>query len=139
MTALLWLQVFLLVVIALAFALGVFHLLITRLNAADPELIYRTADAAAMARDIRRLQQQVPAPGQPGGGCDDNCMQGRACTCRPQVDARALIRQAGALLALSDAVLGSNSPNPHPQGSIEAAVWASSYTKTKAEHDHPAA
>lgn len=120
MTAPLWPDASLLIelVLALMFVLllGVLHLIYKSLMSVDDPLDYRTADSAAMARDMRKLRQCVPAPARP-------------------TDPHRDVRIAACAAALQDvAKHRACTANPHPQGDLAHVVWASSYQRTKAQH-----
>ena len=119
MTPLLWLQLGLVVLFALAMVVGLLRLLITAMTAFDDdEPTSRTASNAAMRRDLRMLRRRVPACSQPENTETDDA-----------------IRANARRIAVADNITGLNTANPHPDGTLARWVWQSSYNHTKAMHE----
>ena len=118
MTPLLWLEAFLLAVLALAVLLGTLWGLAKAFQALAGEAAYRTADGAAMARDLRKLRRSIP-------------------TAQQRLDDHTAIRANAQSIALADSISGLTTANPRRGGSLEQWVWQSAYNHARAMYAKP--
>lgn len=112
-----------------------------RWEALDQQPKYRTANKGAIARDTTRLQRRVPDPAYRRVGCSMDCNQGRACTCarRPAApgnvvslqqsyrERAAMVSRDAETAAISDALTGRTTPNPHRRNSRAHVLWTTTY------------
>ena len=85
---------------------------------------YRTADSAAMQRDVRKLQALVPeAPPRA------RVRAGPTDTSHRLQGTQAQVRAQAITAALRDGAKGTSTANPYRQGSDAHAIWAQNYAR----------